>query len=68
MYALAIPLCLLESAVLHHTSVGEMYSVIAHCVCESEQESESYIVSSAVMKKERIVFTSDWDTGSIRAD
>lgn len=33
--------------VLHYTFVGEMYSVIAHSVCEGEQASESYIVSTA---------------------
>lgn len=33
---------------LHHTSVGEMYSGIARCVCEREQATESCIVGSAV--------------------
>lgn len=45
-----------ERAVLHHTFVGEMYSMIAHCVCEREQESESYTVSSALKS-----VAAEWD-------
>lgn len=41
---------------LHHTFVGEMYSMIAQCVCEREQESESYTVSSALKS-----VAAEWD-------
>lgn len=46
-----------ESAVLHHTIVGEIYSMMAHCVCEREQGVNAILCAqqgSLWLLKERI--------------
>lgn len=62
--------CLRECTVLLHTFVGKMYGMIARCLYEREQDSESYIVSSAVKSVDtmRIMFSSSWDTSCISVD